>query len=251
MVLRELWMATEELKPFALFDLPHITALAIFALIWLCIVIWKDKIRNPKSDRLCRIFMFIVLACQQLLFYIWKLDARASLATALPLHICGFSIFLCLIVLVTQNVKLFYIIYYFAFSGTLQAVLTPNMEGYNYPHFRFFQYFAGHLTIIIVALYFKVVKEYKIKLDSLLYAFVTLNVLAAAAFAANIMLDTNYMFLLHKPDSFSFLSILAPWPYYLIQLEFLAVIFFLIIYSITNIKDLTFSLSSFLKKVFA
>ncbi|SBV93112.1 conserved membrane hypothetical protein [uncultured Eubacteriales bacterium] len=248
MDLRAFWLTTGKLRPFGLFKLPHLTALGIFALICLGIILWKEKLREPKADRMCRIIMFFVLASQQALYYIWSLKSGMSLVNILPLHICGFSVFLCLIALVNQDAKLFSIIYFFAFSGTLQAILTPSMDGYNFPHFRFFQFFAGHILIITVALYFKVVKGFKIKFLSLLQAFVVLNILAAAAFAANIMSGTNYMFLLHKPDSFSLLSVLAPWPYYLIELELLGFIVFLLIYATTNIKSLVSFLHRFWKR---
>lgn len=247
MDLQAFWATTDELRSFDLFKLPHLTALAIFALICLGIVIWREKLKEPMADRICRTIMFAILALQQLLYYIWKLETSAPLVSILPLHICGFAIFLCMIALVNQDAKLISVIYFFAFSGTLQAILTPSMDGYNFPHFRFFQFFAGHLLIITVALYFKVVKGYTVKFTSLLRAFVVLNILAAVAFAVNIMFGTNYMFLLHKPDSFSLMSALAPWPYYLIELEILAFVVFLLIYAITNIKSQAASLFRFWK----
>lgn len=248
MDLRAFWVATGELRPFDLFELPHLAALAIFALLCLGIVIWREKLREPKADRMCRIIMFVILASQQVFYYIWSLNIGIPLVNILPLHICGFSVFLCLIALVNQNAKLFSTIYFFAFSGTLQAILTPSMDGYNFPHFRFFQFFAGHILIITVALYFKVVKGYKIKFLSLLQSFGVLNILAAAAFVANIIFGTNYMFLFHKPDSFSLLSALAPWPYYLIELEFLGFIVFLLIYAVTNVKSLAIFLARIWKR---
>ena len=51
MDLRTFWAATDELRPFDLFKPPHLTALAILALICLGIVIWKEKLRKPKADR--------------------------------------------------------------------------------------------------------------------------------------------------------------------------------------------------------
>lgn len=245
MDLRVFWAVTDELRSFDLFKLPHLTALAIFVVLCLGIVIWKEKLQDPKTDKIFRTIMFVILALQQLLYYIWSLGAGMPVVNILPLHICGFSIFLCLTVLVNQNTKFFSVIYFFAFSGTLQAILTPSMGGYNFPHFRFFQFFAGHMLIITVALYFKIVKEYQIKFPSLLQAFAVLNILAAAAFSVNILFDTNYMFLLHKPDSFSLLSALSPWPYYLIQLEILGFMVFLLIYAITNIKSSAVSLFRF------
>lgn len=251
MDLRAFWAASDELRSFDLFKLPHLAALAILVLICLSIVIGRKKLREPKADRTCRTIMFVILASQQLLYYIWSLSIGIPFVKLLPLHICGFSIYLCLIALVNQDERLFSIAYFFAFSGALQALLTPSMDGYNFPHFRFFQFFAGHILIIATALYFKIVKGYKITFFSLLQAFAVLNVLAAAAFAANILFDTNYMFLLHKPDSFSLMSMLASWPYYLIELEVIGFIVFLLIYGITNMKSLAASLSHFWKEILA
>src|SRR5690625_7970907 len=71
---------------------------------------------------------------------------------------------------------------------------------------------------------------YKIIFFTLIKAFLTINLIAAIVFIINLLIDANYMFLIHKPRSTSLLDILGPYPYYLIALEGIVIIVFFILY---------------------
>jgi uncharacterized membrane protein YwaF len=77
------------------------------------------------------------------------------------------------------------------FVGAVQALLTPAL-GYNYPHFRFFEFFTAHIAISATG--------------------------------------GNYMFLARKPDTPSLLDYLGTYPWYLLSLDGVAVVFFLLLY---------------------
>jgi len=65
-------------------------------------------------------------------------------------------------------------------------------------------------------------------LKSIGIAMVFLNMLVVAVGAADVFLQANYMFLLHKPDSASILDWLGPYPYYLISEEIMALVLFFV-----------------------
>src|SRR5699024_7135184 len=73
---------------------------------------------------------------------------------------------------------------------------------------------------------------YKITFFSLIKAFLTINLIAAIVFIINLLIDANYMFLIHKPRSTSLLDILGPYPYYLIDLQGIVFIVFFFFYLI-------------------
>jgi uncharacterized membrane protein YwaF len=51
-------------------------------------------------------------------------------------------------------------------------------------------------------------------------------------------LDSNYMFISYKPTDFSsVLDLLAPWPWYILELEVIGIAFFALLYLPFLIKD--------------
>jgi len=58
-------------------------------------------------------------------------------------------------------------------------------------------------------------------------------------FIADGMTGCNYGFLLHKPEAFSILNFLSDWrPLYLVQMHFVALLFFIALYAPFAIVDL-------------
>ncbi|MNC50153.1 Integral membrane protein [compost metagenome] len=57
-----------------------------------------------------------------------------------------------------------------------------------------------------------------------------LNLSAVLVYAADKVLGANYMFLAHKPSTFSVLDYFGPYPYYLLVEEAFAFVVFLLMY---------------------
>ena len=125
-------------------------------------------------------------------------------------------------------------IYEFAFfigiSGALQALMTPDIGVYNFPHYRFFHVFFSHGAIVIAALYMTIVERYRPSWRSLGRTMLWLNVYAAAVFGVNLVLDSNYLFVMHKPATASLFDLLGPWPVYIFAAEGVALVMFVGLY---------------------
>jgi hypothetical integral membrane protein (TIGR02206 family) len=76
------------------------------------------------------------------------------------------------------------------------------------------------------------IEGYKPGWRSLFFTMLCLNIVAACVYAADILLDSNYMFLARKPSTFSVLDYFGPYPYYLLVEEAFAFIFFLLMFLI-------------------
>jgi hypothetical integral membrane protein (TIGR02206 family) len=46
----------------------------------------------------------------------------------------------------------------------------------------------------------------------------------------NWLIGSNYMFIAHPPETASLIDVLGPWPWYLLSLEGIAVVVFLLLY---------------------
>ena len=59
---------------------------------------------------------------------------------------------------------------------------------------------------------------------------VVLNVLLPLVFVADVLFNSNYMFLRMKPSNGSLLDFLGPYPWYILSLEGVAFIIFLVLW---------------------
>jgi hypothetical integral membrane protein (TIGR02206 family) len=66
---------------------------------------------------------------------------------------------------------------------------------------------------------------------------VGLNIYAAVIFPINMLLGTNFLYINGKPSTASLLDMLPGWPYYLIYMELIGIVIFLILYLPFIIKD--------------
>jgi hypothetical integral membrane protein (TIGR02206 family) len=136
---------------------------------------------------------------------------------SLPLHICGAGIFLTAWVLLTGRQRSFEIAYFWGVGGTLQAVLTPDLQP-AYPSYWFFTYFITHGAIVVGVLYAAVAMKLRLQRWALWRGFVATNLFMVAVGLADWALGANYMFLRHPPRGDSPFFFL-PWPWYIAFIE--------------------------------
>jgi hypothetical integral membrane protein (TIGR02206 family) len=139
------------------------------------------------------------------------------------------TLFLSIAILLTDERRLYPLVYFAGIGGALQAILTPNL-GYPFPHFRFFHFFVVHIAIILTALYMTWVRGYRPTWKSIAWTMVFLNVSAFVVGLVNLAVGSNYMFLMRKPDTASLLDLLGPHPVYILVEELIALALFILMY---------------------
>ena len=123
-------------------------------------------------------------------------------------------------------------------GGAMQAVLTPaDAAAYNFPHFRIMQTFIAHGLLINIAIYMTVVEGFRPTLQSFKRVAIWTNVYLLIIFFVNLAIGSNYLFVAGKPDFLPLLAALAPWPWYIFELEALGFAIFFILYLPFLIKD--------------
>jgi hypothetical integral membrane protein (TIGR02206 family) len=215
---------------FEAFGFAHL--ITIFALIFIAsmIYLFRTPLRKNTVNTPLRYTIAITLLFIQISFYFWQLfHGELSLQNSLPLNLCAISIFLTAYMLWKKNYKLFEVLYFWALAGALQAYLTPELY-YGPDHFRYYQFFIGHGLIIIAPLFMCFVHQYRPTFHSLKKAFIYINVYALFVYFVDVLVDGNYLLLRHKPTTASILDFLGPWPYYILVLEFVAILLFSLLY---------------------
>ena len=153
----------------------------------------------------------------------------------LPLQLCSISLYLCCYMIITKQKFVFEVVYFLGIGGATQALLTPELF-YDFPHFRFMQFFIAHIAIIISILYMIWVEKYRIYFSSIWKAYVSLQVIALLVFFLNRWSGGNYMFLANKPLNPSLIDFLGPYPWYILSLEVVVLLIFFILYLPFGIK---------------
>jgi hypothetical integral membrane protein (TIGR02206 family) len=127
--------------------------------------------------------------------------------------------------------------YLMGIGGAIQALATPDLGIYGYPHFRFFQTFLSHGLIVTSAIYMTVVEGFRPTWKSLWRVFVWVNIYAGIVFLINSAIGSNYLFINRKPPTASLLDVLPDWPIYIIFLELIGLLTIFLLYLPFALKD--------------
>ncbi|WP_274364540.1 TIGR02206 family membrane protein [Paenibacillus thermotolerans] len=202
---------------FVFLSAPHLAGLAATVATIAAIVVFRARLRYPAF----RYGLAALLAATEVALYTWYTVTDQWGWFALPFQLCTVTLWLSVAVLLTRNRKLYEVTFFLGILGALQALLTPYLEE-TYPSFRYFHFFTAHIAIIAASVYMTAVEGFRPTGRSVLRALLWLNVLAIPASIANVLTGYNFMFLARKPATGSLLDVLAPWPWYILQLEAVA-----------------------------
>jgi hypothetical integral membrane protein (TIGR02206 family) len=139
--------------------------------------------------------------------------------------------------LVTKNYRIYEFMYFMGIAGAIQALATPDLGIYGFPHFRFFQTFLSHGLIVTSAIYMTVVEGQRPTWKSMIRVAIWMNVYALVVFFINNAIGSNYLMINRKPDLPSLLDLLPPWPVYILYMELIGVISMLLLYLPFVFKD--------------
>jgi hypothetical integral membrane protein (TIGR02206 family) len=204
---------------FEMFTAAHYAALVSAIIVFASIFLMRKKLRMPAVNRYFRIGLAgVLISCEVALQASYIIEDEWSFGS-LPLQLCSITLLISAVLLLTGSKRLYDIVFFLGILGAMQALITPNLD-WGFPHFRYFHFFIAHIGIIAAGLFILVIERYKPTYKSVLRAWVWLHVLAIPAALTNYLTGyTNFMFLARKPGTASLLDMLAPWPWYILQLE--------------------------------
>jgi hypothetical integral membrane protein (TIGR02206 family) len=223
-------------NPFVLFGIWHLVALLIIVLLNVAMLAFRGS--SEKTRHAIRWTMAIVMWVDEISWHIWNAYwGHWTIQTMLPLHICSIMIWLAGFMLVFKVHRIYEFIYFIGIGGALQALLTPDAGIYGFPHYRVFQTMISHGLLVTSGIYMTTVEGFRPTWRSFWRVLIGLNIYAAVIFPVNRLLGTNYLFINGKPATASILDMLPPWPYYLIYMELIGILVFLLLYLPFIIKD--------------
>ncbi len=222
---------------FELFGTAHLAALGALLLLNLFLLRFKNASDGTKAT--IRWLLALVLIVNESAWHYWNYSiGRWTIQTMLPLHLCSLLIWTGAWMLMTKSYRIYEFIYLMGIAGATQALVTPDIGIYGFPHFRFFESFISHGLIVTSAIYMTVVEGFRPTWKSVLRVFAWTNIYAVAIYYVNTAIGSDYLWINAKPATPSLLDLLPAWPIYIVYMELLGIVCMLLLYLPFAGKDL-------------
>ena len=235
-----------ETEEFRTFSLTHLIPILLMIGIILLIYFYRDKIRECKHEYVFRWVLAFMMIVAEMSYY-WRLVAMADVLDPnpidhLPIAVCGWVTIFCSYMIVTKSQSLFDISYFWLFSASIFALITPTVITFTGPtRYRFYQFWMEHTLGYIAVFYMIFVDKIRPNVRSIIKSYSLLAVLAVIAYIANDTLGpgANYLYMARPEDTPSILDILPPNYALRVFIMFLAVsVLFFLAYLPWMLKDI-------------
>lgn len=194
---------------FTLFSFAHFAPILVAAVLILVIYRFRKPLQNFKYEYVFRYTLAFMLICSEMGYY-WRLVGMPELGPNpqenLPIAVCGWAAIFLSFAVIGKSQTLFDICYFWLFSGSLFALITPTLEFAGPTRFRYYQFWTEHLSIYVALFYLMFVHKMRPSIRSAVKSYIALLVMVVVACCANAYLggDTNYLFLAELPALLSF-----------------------------------------------
>ena len=201
---------------FTNFSLAHFLPILVLIGVIFLIRYFREPLRRPNVDKTVRYILAFMLIVSEMSYY-WRLVGVPALnpnpIDNLPITVCGWVVVFCSFLMIGKSQTLYDISYFWAFSGTIFALITPTVITYTGPtRFRYYQFWAEHTLGYVAIFYMTFVHGMRPRVKSAVKAYIAMVILAAIAYFANTLLGpgANYLFMAKPEDTPSILDILPP-----------------------------------------
>lgn len=216
---------------FAPFGPSHIAVMILTVAVPAGLAVAARATRSEKFARTVSIAFATVLIGTWIGWY-WLIVARGWISphTILPMDLCDWATIAAIATLLRPDQRSYELAYFWALSGTLQALVTPELY-YDFPDLRFVVFFAFHGCTIAGVLFLALARGLRPFPSSLPRVIGWSLLYLASALAVNRLFGTNFGYLSAKPTTPSLLDWMGPWPIYILELVGLGILYVLVLYA--------------------
>ena len=201
--------------PFTLFGPSHLIALILPFLLPVLAALAIRPLRHPRADRIVRWAMGAAMTVN---WFGWMLLLHGKgwlgVDNEFPLNLCDWATVATVVTLFWPNQRTYELAYFWALAGTLQGMLTPDVQ-LDFPDIQFLLFFVFHGGIIASVLYLTVGLKMRPYPASLPRAIAWTLVYAGVAGLFDWASGANYGMLRMKPPYPTILDAMPPWPWYI------------------------------------
>ena len=152
----------------------------------------------------------------------------------LPLQLTDAVSIVAVVALLRPRPLLVELTYFWALTASLQATLTPDLAR-TFPSVFYLTYFAYHVGAVVAACLLVYGQRRYPRPGAAWRVFAITLAFAAIAGAADLITGGNYMYLRSKPVHSSLLSVMARWPWYILETAVLALAMLLALEALTDV----------------
>ncbi|HSD27048.1 MAG TPA: TIGR02206 family membrane protein [Vicinamibacteria bacterium] len=200
--------------PFVPFGTAHLASLASVAALAVSLVALVRA--RPGLGRPLR--LTLAAAITTLVVFEFSVGAREGWlgwTALLPLELCDAALVLAVITLVVPRRATAEVVYFWAVSGTLLAMLTPELA-WGFPRWEFVVFFGLHGLVLVAALVLVFGLGFRPRPGAPLRVWGITAAWAAAVGLVDLACGANYMYLRRKPLAATPLDWMGPWPVYIV-----------------------------------
>ncbi len=222
---------------FALFGPSHIISL-VLPFVLPVIVAWL--VRPATRPQLDKVIRWTLGAAMTVNWFGWMLMLHGKgwlgVDNEFPLNLCDWATVATVVTLFWPNQRTYELAYFWALAGTLQGMLTPDVQ-YDYPDTQFLLFFVFHGGIIAGVLYLTFGLKMRPYLQHLPRVIAWSFVYMGVAGLFDWLAGANYGLLRTKPPYPTILDAMPPWPWYLLVLVAMALLSIALYYSPFFVMD--------------
>ncbi len=198
------------------FTFAHFAPIILAVIFIILIYRFSDKIKASAHEEKIRYFLAFALLISEM-SYFWRLVGVPSLGANpvdhLPITVCGWAAVFCSYMVIGKSQSLFDISYFWLFSASIFALITPTVISFTGPtRFRYYQFWVQHTFGYIAIFYMIFIHRMRPNVKSMVKSYGLLAILAVIAYVANVTLGAgaNYLFMAEPESTPSILDILPP-----------------------------------------
>lgn len=184
---------------FSLFGSLHLVWLAIFALVTVfCIVGYKKM--GLQGRKYWRIAVAALLAADEIFKVIMLIIGERYLPSYLPLHLCSINIFIILFYTWKPSELMGGYLYTVGIPGAIAALVFPSWTSLPLGNFMHLHSFTVHILLALYPIVLTAAGEIRPKVKKIPQYLMLLVAMAVPIYVVNILLDTNFMFLMSADE---------------------------------------------------
>ena len=224
---------------FHAFSPSHFVVILLTIALPFVLAVVVQRAKSPRLERSIRLTIAVLLLINYVAYvFVARNFGVDHWYKLLPLQLCDWAMIVIIGALWSGNRRWLEVAYFWGIGGTLQAIITPNLQ-FGFPDLRFISFFVAHSGIIIGIVFLMLIYGFRPRAIGILRTFAWTEVYFVVAFTTDLLTGENYGFLLHKPEAASLLNFLSDSrPLYLLEFHILAFVFFTLLYAPFAIVDL-------------
>ena len=224
---------------FHAFGLSHLVVIILTIGVPFLLALIVHRTKSPRLERSIRLTISALLLINYVAYvFVARNFGVDRWYKLMPLQLCDWAMIVIIGALWTGNRRWLEVAYFWGIGGTLQALITPNLQ-FGFPDLRFISFFVAHSGIIIGIVFLMLIYGFRPRAIGIVRTFLWTEVYFLVAFTVDLLTGENYGFLLHKPEAASLLNFLSDSrPLYLLEFHGLAFLFFCLLYAPFAIVDL-------------